>query len=291
MDRRALLLLLVSSAAYADKKTQQMIPGYQREAQSCAIQVSGLEKVLAGATALAPTLSGDDKEALDKDLVTLTLGLTTVKGYCTAVTELVAFLDAAKDATYKSVERELDTRDNVVRKLRKNSKSMIEALAPITRTWIGRIAQNQIVKPDEAKPKPTKLPSGRSVVLPKLFKGDWQAVGDKTTDTILYNRDDGQANVWVSWSKGDNCDLEKKRRDPRPLADAITKADGLVVAWHGVEPRDMSPGYSESLCVTANGGTSLAVVQQVPKADNKFPAMRRLALDLARAQAADAKTR
>lgn len=287
MDRRALVLLLVATAAHADKKIQSMTPGFQREAQTCTTQVSGLKKVQTGAAALAPALSADDKAALDKDLEALKTGLAGVEAYCTAVTELVAFLEASKDASYKSVEKELDTRDNRVRKLRKASKATIEALTPITRRWIGRIAQNQVQKPDEPKSKATAFPSGRSAVLPVLGKGTWKVSGGKNHDLATYTDGPASADVSLDWQDGDACDALKNRFKMTGLDDAITKADGLDVAWH---VRVERTAYSEAMCLRIGGRTAVVGVSQQPGPTDKLPLLRQVGLELARSSAGGAKT-
>ena len=285
MDRHALVLVLVATSAHADKKIQAMTPGFQREAQTCTTQVSGLKKVQTGATALAPTLSADDKAALDKDLVALAAGLTGVEAYCTAVTELVAFLETSKDASYKSVEKELDTRDNNVRRLRKTSKATIDAMTPITRRWIGRIAQNQVQKPDEATPKATKFPSGRGVVLPRLGNGTWSVSGDKSRDVAEYGEPGMKLQIDVAWGSGENCEAARKRREPKPLKNPMPKVDDLDVVWHGTVEQTMSKNYVEVLCVQTAGGTSLATITTPAASNAKLADLRLLALDLARSQA------
>lgn len=290
MDCRALVLVLsLATTASADKKIQGMTPGFQREAQTCATQVSGLRKVQTGAASLAPTLSPEDRTALDKDLEALKAGLVGVEAYCTAVTELVAFLEASKDAAYKSVEKELDTRDNAVRKLRKESKKIIETTAPITRRWIGRIAQNQVQRPAEVKPKPTAFPSGRSAVLPNLGKGTWKVEGHKSQDLASYVEGDRTATVMVSSFQTSDCEAARTTLKSSPLADALTRVEGLELAWH-VQLRSGDRTFGEGFCVRLDGGRIVATFSQSPVRTDTFPLIRRLALDLARAHVAAAKT-
>ena len=288
MDRRALVVaLLVASAAEADKKIQGMTPGFQREAQSCVIQVSGLRKLQTGATSLAPTLSPEDKAALDKDLEALKAGLATVETYCTEVTALVAFLQASKDASYKSVEKELDTRDNTVRRLRKESKKIIEQMTPITRTWIGRIAQNQVRRPDEPKPKPTAFPSGRSAALPSLGKGTWSVSGGRNHDVAKYAEGRTETVVTVDWQDGDQCEAMKARFKLTPIDAALATPDGIQVAWHARVERKT---YSEAICMRIDGRTAVAAISQEPEATDKLPVLRQLGVDLVRSQASPAKS-
>lgn len=287
MDRRALVLILAASTAYADKKIQAMIPGFQREAQTCTTQVSGLKKVQTGATALAPTLSAEDKATLDKDLEELGQALAGVEAYCGQVTELVAFLEANKDASYKSVEKELDARDNTVRKLRKLGKKIIDNTTPITRRWIGRIAQNQVQKPDEPKVKPTSFPSGRSAALPNLGKGTWKVNGGKNHDLATYTDGPATTTVSLDWQDGDQCDALKSKFKMTALDKAVTKAEGLDIAWH--LRVDRGP-YSEAMCIRTGGRTAIAAISQEPAPTDKLAQLRQVGLDLARSQASAAKS-
>ncbi len=234
----AFALLLVASTAAADNKLQQMTPGFAREAQSCAVQVSGLEKVQTGSAKLAPTLTADDKAALELDLRTLSSGLVTVRAYCTEVTELVAFLQANAGAAYRSFERELDARDNKLRKLRRDSKQIIAQLQPITRRWIGRIAQAQVQQPAASERRtPGKFPSGRAVELPPL-PGTFKLSGTATGDSIEYTDKASTTTVFVRSFKAATCEQQKrlipadaKTNDDAKLPGA---ADGLATAWYVV---------------------------------------------------------
>jgi hypothetical protein len=293
MARCALLLLLLASTAHADKKTQAMTPGFEREASTCAVQISGLKKVQTGSASLVPTLSAEDKATLDADLVTLSAGLAGVEAYCTEVTDLVAFLKASADASYKSIERELDTRDNKVRKLRKASKATIETLQPITRRWIGRIAQAQTTKPDvPEKKRPAKFPSGRSVELPASLTGAWKVGGTATSDTLDYSDKGWTASLFVRPFTGATCEQQAKSRGTigKPSGDRL-KREGLDIAWHGTVVTIGAKVHTEAACVrnSADGGW-IGTIEVRPAANEKLGDLRMLMLAMVEAQAAPQAT-
>lgn len=257
-------ILVWASTAAADKKIQAMTPGYDREAKTCATQISGLEKVQTGSAALAPSLTPEDKAALDKDTATLASGLAVVKAYCADVTELVTFLQTNAAAPYKSVEREIDTRDNKVRKGRKESKKTIDQLQPITRRWIGRIAQAQTQRPDAPRTTPGKFPSGRTVELPPL-PGQWRLSGEKQNDSAEYIDKAWSATVFVRSFSAATCEQQQRTlaADAKPVTgDPIGAADGLDLAWH-VAVRGPK-AYTETVCVRGSTGGWLAILDVKP---------------------------
>ncbi len=262
----ALALLLVASTAAADKKLQQMTPGFEREAQSCKIQVSGLEKVQTQTATLVPSLSPEDKAALDKDLEVLANGLVTVKAYCTEVTELAAFLKTNAAAAYRSVEAQLDARDNKVRKLRKDSKKAIGQVQPITRRWIGRIAQAQTQTPVVVEKRtPGTFPSGRAVELPAL-PGSFKLSGTATGDTVEYADKAWTATVFVRSFKSATCDQQKRLLPAEASFGDIPKAtempEGVEASWIATSHNETS--YAEAVCVNGKAGGWLGTVTVRP---------------------------
>src|SRR5204863_5016286 len=124
--------------------------------------------VLAKARAFAPTAA--DKVDLDKAIDALAKGQPAVAAYCAAVKDMVAFLKDHKDADYKTVQKDLDTRDASLRKLRHDGKKAIEELAPVTRRLIP-IVTVRVPQIEERRPT-GKFPSGRIVALPTVT-GSW----------------------------------------------------------------------------------------------------------------------
>ena len=289
MNRSALVMVLIAPLAVrADKKIQGMTPGFEREATTCAVQISGLKKVQTGSANLAPTLSPEDKAALDADLATLAKGLAGVEAYCAEVTDLVTFLKASATASYKSVEKELDTRDNKVRKLRKASKATIESLQPITRRWIGRIAQAQTTKPDVVeKKRPARFPSGRSVELPATLTGAWKVSGNATGDTLDYADKAWSATVFVRTFTGATCEQQQKSRGTiaKPSGDPL-KREGMDIAWHGIVTTIGAKVHTEVACVrSSTDGGWLGTIEMRPAANEKLADLRGLMLAMVAAHA------
>ncbi len=261
----AIASLLIAGPAAADKKIQQMTPGFEREAQTCATQISGLVKVQTGSATLVPTLSPEDKSTLDKDLETLAAGLAGVKAYCAEVRALVDLLEANAAAPYKSIEKELDTRDNKVRKLRRDSKKTIESLQPITRRWIGTIAQAQAQRPDVvARTTPGKFPSGRTIELPPLG-GRWKLSGEKQSDSAEYIDKTWTATVFVRAFSAATCEQQQRTLalDAKPSAGALPgAADGLDTAW--AMTSHTTKTYTETVCVRGKAGGWLGLLEVKP---------------------------
>ena len=280
-----LVVVLLSATAAADKRITDMTPGYEREAQTCATQISGLEKVQSGGATLAPSLPPDDKTALDADLATLATGLVGVKEYCAEVTDLVVFLKANTTATYKSVEKSLDERDNKLRKLRKASKKTIDALQPITRTWIGKIAQAQAQKPDVVdKRTPGKFPSGRTVALPPL--GEWKLSGTAGTDTAELNATMWKGSVETRAFTGATCE-QQQRGLPNFDPGKTPALDGVDVAWWTQTSTPGNRPYIEQLCArNKTGGGWSGRIEINPSSNSSLGELRALALRMIAAQAA-----
>jgi len=209
-----------------------------------------------------------------------------VKKYCAEVTGLVDFLKANAAAPYKSVERELDTRDNSVRKLRKESKKTIDALQPITRRWIGRIAQAQTQRPDPGpRTTPGKFPSGRTVELPPLG-GQWKLSGEKQNDNAEYIDKAWSANVFVRTFTAATCEQQQRTlpADAKPVAGPLPGADGLDIAWY-VGART-AKSTIETVCVRGDNGGWLAILEVKPAWTDAAAPLRALAVRMISAQRA-----
>jgi hypothetical protein len=164
-----LAAVTTTTTSHADKKIQGMTPGFAKELSACQIEVRGLARMVTGATSLVATLQGTERDEIETDLAALTAASTTMTSYCTGVEEMVTFLKANAAVAYKSVEKEIDTRDNSVRKLRKDAKKQTADVAPITRKLIPRLKRTPPPDaPAASKADATEFPSKRKVVLPKL---------------------------------------------------------------------------------------------------------------------------
>jgi hypothetical protein len=150
---------------------------------------------------------------------------------------MVKFLQDNAAVAYKSVEKDIDTRDNAVRKLRKDAKKATADVAPITRKLIPRIKRTPT--PDASatpKAEATAFPSKRKVVLPKLGDGAWAVSGSAASDIATYKDKAGTASVTTRPFDKASCDQQRKafaERSDTPAADLEVPADGktLGVAW------------------------------------------------------------
>lgn len=265
-----ILLLATASSALADKKTQAMKPGFVKEMAACQIEIRGRAKVISGATTLLSTLEGPDKEALDKDLQQLTAGQATIIAYCAEVEALVAFLDASATASYRSVEKELDERDNKVRTQRRAAKKLVVEMTPITRALIPRL--KRLPTPTvEDKRTASKFPSGRSVVLPAL-RGTFSLSGSATTDSVEYV--DSTASAKVSTRTFDNATCDQQRKALAAKSTQITELEvpeagkAAGVAWSvRFTQEDKIPHLVQVACIGRKDGGVVATADVQPAAN------------------------
>ncbi len=267
-------VLLASTSAYADKKIQGMTPGFVKEASACQIEVRGLSRLVTGATALAATLQGPERDALNADLTALTAASATVTSYCGEVEGMVKFLQDNAAATYKSVEKDIDTRDNAVRKLRKEAKKATADVAPITRKLIPRIKRTPAPDaPVAPKADATEFPSKRKVVLPKLGDGAWAVSGSATSDIATYKDKVGTASVTTRPFDKASCEQQRKsfaERSDTPAADLEVPADGktLGVAWSSRLATRKPVHALLAMCIERGMGGVMVTADIVP-ADRK----------------------
>lgn len=204
------VLVAGTTSAYADKRIQGMTPGFVKEASACQIEVRGLARLVTGATTLAATLDGAERDAVNTDLAALTAASATLTSYCAEVEGLVKFLQDNAATAYKSVERDIDTRDNAVRKLRKEAKKATADVAPVTRRLIPRIKRTSAPEAPVAKADATAFPSKRKVVLPRLGDGTWAVSGSATSDIATYTDKVGSASVTTRPFDKASCDQQRK---------------------------------------------------------------------------------
>ena len=255
------VVLGLSTSASADKKIQGLIPQLEREHAGCVTQTSGLLKVATGATALAKTLEGTERDEVVADADRLTKGHAAFVEYCAEVASLVTYLKENSAAAYRSVEREIDTRDNKLRKLRREGKRLLEDLQPITRKMIPRIARVPTAAVDE-KRTPGKFPSGRTVDLPALA-GTWRLSGTAKDDEVAYSDKTVVANLDVR-SVTVPCTDQRKALEAKPDIEQLTdlvvpRASEVSFAVRYL--RREQPGAQAHLIITMcvarpNGGIS-----------------------------------
>ncbi len=111
-----------AGAARADKTTDELQAGYEKQAAACATQAGGVAKVAEGAARLQGGLVGAEHDALDADLAKLAKGKTAVDGYCADLAAALELLHGNPGAKYRALERQLDEHDNKIRRARADSR-------------------------------------------------------------------------------------------------------------------------------------------------------------------------
>lgn len=265
--RWLVVVALLATNAWADKKIVDMTPGYKREADACAMQEGGLGLMVTRTRSFVAT-NPPDKAELEKDVERLAKGHQIVVAYCAEVTAFVKFLEDNASAAYKTVQKELGTRSNAVRKARTEAKKWIEELAPITRKLIPRVTQ-RVAQVEERK-QTGKFPSGRIVELPAVT-GSWKLGGTAITDIAEYTTDGTTATVTTHPFSKATCEQQRKqfaaKAGDEPIADlelsAAAKAIGIEWAWRYVR-RDAKPHMLTMMCVPAGAGGFVALTDMTP---------------------------
>ncbi len=266
--RTAAALLFVAglaAAAHADKKIQDLTPGFVKEAKACAVEHAGLVKVVGAAKERIARMTAPTRSERERELVVVTEGLAAVAAHCQRVAGYVAFLEDNKDARYKAVERTLDEHDHAVRKLRRAAKASTEAMQPQVRALIALNAERDPsgTKPTstvEPRRTPAKFPSRRTIELPTL-PGSWKLSGTSVTDTVEYAEPATRrsATITARGFTGATCAqqrvvLAKRTPDLADLA-AATGATTLGVAWSVRAVRkDKQPHLVSVMCMPAKTG-------------------------------------
>jgi len=269
-------LLASAGAARGDQKLQSFKPDFVREVAGCRVQVSGLTRVVDGATELVKTTAAAERAELERDLDQLTKGLAVVKEHCDEVAGMIAFIDANAATPYQSAARELDDRYKKIVKLRAAVKKTLEELQPTTRKMIPLIARRPRPDPSEPKRVPAQFPSGRLVDLPSLG-GTWRLSGTSSTDTADYSEAPPKgpaitASATTRPLSGATCDQQRKallvRSDAEQLVDLdLPGAKELGVAWGArYTRRERSIAHLVSvLCIPGKpSGGLLATADVVP---------------------------
>lgn len=264
------VLLATTAVAHADKKIQGMTPGFQKEVSACQIEVRGLARVVAGTKDLAATLQGSEKDAVDADLAAITAANATVTAYCSEVEGIVKFLEDNAATAYKSVEKDIDTRDNAVRKLRKDAKKALADVAPVTRRLIPRIKRTPAPEPAAAKTDATVFPSKRKVVLPKLGDGTWAVAGSTTSDTAVYRDKLGTAEVTTRPFDKASCNHQRtafaeRSDDPAAELEVLTEGKTLGIAWSARLATRVKPVHALiAMCIERGMGGVMVTADIVP---------------------------
>ncbi|MEO8705379.1 MAG: hypothetical protein ABI867_35375 [Kofleriaceae bacterium] len=245
-----ILLMLVCQTAWADPKIQSFIPGLERELAGCVGQVSGNDKVAARAAAYVKT-DAPDKADAEKDAAALAAGAALYKQYCDEVAGFVAYLKDQAKVPYKSVEREIDTRDNKLRQLRRDAKKSVEELAPTMRKWIAKVVPPVVVV--DEKRTPGTFPSGRVVELPGLG-GVWKVGGGKVNDSATYEDKGVSASLSTTPLTGTCEDLHGQvLKNPFALdvVDVTVSKDAGITWAMRYTRKQATPSTVIELCVTS----------------------------------------
>lgn len=128
----ALAFLCASTApAHADAKVRHLIKFYKKEAMVCGKYTAGLASAKDRAQ---PYI--DDAE-IAADVAHLTDALAIVQDYCDAIDATLAILNP--NASYKSLQAEIDRHDSVVRSGRAASKQALDDSAPVIQRLVPKI--------------------------------------------------------------------------------------------------------------------------------------------------------
>ncbi len=250
-------IIASSSIASADKKTDEIASGYEKEAAACKRGEAGIAKVLEGVKTLSDEAT--DTEKLDK-------GHAVVAAYCA---ELDGAIELLKGATkYKEIEGKLDEYDNKIRKLRAASKKALADLEPVIHRLIPKINAARVGPQTVTDHRtPVKFPSGRAVELPQL-PGTWKLSGTVATDVAEYTDKAIVATITAQPFREATCDQERRR-----LSGTITEievpaaAKQLGVAWIA----SYRQGHLFHLtCAQASTGGVVAIVDLTPDDQQKL---------------------
>jgi hypothetical protein len=246
------LVIALAAPASADSRITSLITGYEKEASSCQIHAAGVAKVLAGGQQLDD--AKDDVAALEK-------GHAEVQAYCDEVNATLELLRADPNATYKSLEKQLDDHDNKIRKLRQSSKQALDSLAPVIQRLIPRINARAGAAAAADKKPSNKFPSGRTVDLPSL-PGTWKVSGSASTDTVEYTDKSLVASITVGPFSSATCDQQRKsiaakaeHVDDVPQTDATKQ---LKLAWNIAYTK--GGRVTQVACVAGKSGGWLATI-------------------------------
>lgn len=193
-----------SSVAFADAKLAELIRLYDKEVTACKKDLAGLAKVKERGTPLAADAS------VAADLAIIEASLKVQETYCTDVAAALEVARADPKATYRSLGKQLDEKDRIVRADRKASKKALADTAPVIQRLVPKInAMAGSAAQTPVKKTPGTFPSGRTVDLPALA-GTWSVSGSATTDTAEYTEKKESSTVTVKSFTGATCDQQKK---------------------------------------------------------------------------------
>jgi hypothetical protein len=127
------VLCLIGAPAYADKKLNDLIKFYEKEARVCGKNVKGIGV----AKDKAEPYKADAEITPDYEAVVKAHGVITAQ--CTELDGMLAFLKTDPKATYKQLQAEIDKRDKVIREGRKASKQALTDSDPVIKRLIPKV--------------------------------------------------------------------------------------------------------------------------------------------------------
>jgi hypothetical protein len=127
------VLALFVAPAYADKKLNDQIKFYEKEARFCDKSAAGIVV----AKDKAEPYKDDAEIAPDYEAVVKAYGIVTAQ--CTELASMVTFLKTDPKATYKQLQAEIDKRDKVIREGRKASKQALSDSDPVIKRLIPKV--------------------------------------------------------------------------------------------------------------------------------------------------------
>lgn len=221
----------VAADARADAKTKGLAADYTKESTGCRKSADGVKKVRAGAQALVD--AGGTQYAAD--LATIAASLAKVEEYCGELVAVLAVLEADPGASYKSLEKTIDERDNKIRVLRRESKKALADVGPVMTRLIPVInARAATPAPAVAKTVRIEFPSKRAIQVPVLA-GKYEIAGNASFDSLSYTEvtpERGIVNgVVMTTAHSITCaDARSAIDKPTDLASEPMKTVG--VAWY-----------------------------------------------------------
>lgn len=222
----ALLVVAAVAPAHArDAKLAEFIRLYDKELTACKKDLAGLVKVKERGMPLAA-----DAEVA-ADLAIIDASLKVQETYCSDVAAALDVARADPKATYKSLGKQLDAQDRIVRADRKASKKALADTEPVIKRLVPRInAMAGSAAQAPAKKTPVTFPSSRTVELPALA-GTWSVAGSATTDTAEYTEDKVTSSVTVKAFTGATCDQQRKQ-----LAGRLALEDRTIASLAAERP-------------------------------------------------------
>jgi hypothetical protein len=264
-----LVIIVASGLASADKRVNDMTPGYKRELGACEIEQGGVQRMIDKAKRYVAAEPAD-KVDIEKDIERLAKGLEVVTGYCKEVGAMVQVLESNAATPYKKIEKEIDDHYRAVFNARKVAKAELEELAPITRKLIP-IVNAKVQRPDEKK-QTAKFPSGRVVELPDVT-GSWKLGGNATTDTAEIAVTGASASVTSQPFQKASCEQQRKsilaKVEDATELELPAAAKAIDVAWAvRYVRRDKTPHAVTTMCME-DGMNGFLVVADVTPATQK----------------------